>query len=70
MTTNATATETTATETTVKAPAIPKYNVSLDPALTSNLDFCAGKLDLSRAEVFRRALAHYRQAVESGAVQA
>jgi len=47
----------------------PKYNLSLDDSLLADIQLIAGALDISKAEAFRRAVAHFRKAVESGQVK-
>jgi predicted DNA-binding protein len=47
----------------------PKYNITLTPEMERDLTYTAGRLDVPKAEIFRRAVAHFRKAVESGQVQ-
>ena len=46
----------------------PKYNVSLSVEEGEALNAIAGRFDMSRSEVLRRALAHYGDAVKSGQI--
>ena len=50
-------------------PKVPKYNISLTDDMQKDLLYCCGRLDLQKAEVFRRAIAHYRRSVERGEVK-
>ena len=47
----------------------PKYNITLTPEMEQDLTYCAGRLDVPKAEVFRQAVAHFRKSLESGAVK-
>lgn len=47
----------------------PKYNITLTPEMERDLTYVAGRLDIPKAEVFRRSVAFYRKSLEAGKVE-
>lgn len=52
-----------------KKDTVPKYSVALTEELNKDLSYVAGRLDISKARVFKDAVAFYRKAVEAGTIK-